>query len=131
MSGNLLAGTAGSILKIHPATGIVLSDVNVTDGLNNIHLSDLAVDPTTRLLWAGRGGNFPGRLVVVDPDTGVVTFLLDIVTGVKITAVAFDNNGTLFASLEGNQLAIIDKSTGSVTPIGTGFGGPKISGLGF
>ncbi len=131
LSGNLLAGTKGRILKIHPATDIVLSDVNVTGGLNYNHLSDLAVDPTTGLVWAGRGGNFPGRLVVVDPDTGVVTFLLDIVTCDEITTVAFDNNGTPFASLEGNQLAIIDKSTGAVTPIATGFGEPKISGLGF
>jgi hypothetical protein len=52
-------------------------------------------------------------------------------TAAVVTAIAFDSEGTLYAALDGKQLAIIDKTTGKITLIGAGFGGAKISGLGF
>jgi hypothetical protein len=84
-------------------------------------------------LWATRGNSFGGerRLIIINPVTGVATFLLAPNTTKPITAIAFDNEGTLYAALDGEQLAVIDKTTGAVTLIGTGFGGVKISGLGF
>jgi len=84
-------------------------------------------------LWASRGNSTGGvhELIILDPNTGAATFILFPQTALDITAIAFGDDGTLYASLGGNQLAIVDKATGAVTPIGTGFGGPKISGLGF
>ena len=92
-----------------------------------------AFDPTTGSLWASRGNSSGGnrRQIILDPTTAAALFLLDINTSLPATGISFDADGTLYASLGGNQLAIIDKETGQVTLIGTVFGGPKISGLGF
>jgi len=130
--GTLFAGgwNNGRLLTLNPATAEVLSDLNVTGGTDRNHLSDLAIDPTTGLLWASRGNNSPGLIMVVDPSNGVATFLLNLNIIAPITAITFDADGTLYGSLQGNQLVRIDKVTGVVTSIGTGFGGPKISGLG-
>lgn len=134
-SGNLFAGawSQGRLLRLDPATGVVLFDVDVTGSGGNNHLADLAVDPITGSLWATRGNSTGGGrvLIILNPGTGVATFLLSPQTGSVIPAIAIDNEGTLFASLDGDRLAIVDKQTGAVTLIGTGFGGPKISGLGF
>lgn len=137
LSGTLFAGggneNGSRLLTIDPVTAVVLSDLAVTGGEGNNHLADLAVDPTTGLLWASRGNNNfggPNHLMVIDPSTGAVTFQLNLNTSIPITAITFDANGVLYGALQGNQLALIDKITGDVSPIGTGFGGPKISGLG-
>ena len=116
------------LLVVDPLTGVAVSDTPV-EGVTN--LSDLAWDSTTSELWASFGGTFPGRLVTLDPLTAQVTSVLDINQSEAITGIAFDSAGTLYGSLSGSQLVIIDKATGDVTPIGTGFGGPKIAGLGF
>lgn len=127
------AWSQGRLLRLDPATGVVLFDVDVTGSGGNNHLADLAVDPITGSLWATRGNSTGGGrvLIILNPETGVATFLLSPQTGSVIPAIAIDDEGTLFASLDGDQLAIVDKQTGAVTLIGTGFGGPKISGLGF
>ncbi len=116
------------LLVVDPLTGVAVSDTPV-EGVTN--LSDLAWDSTTSELWASFGGTFPGRLVTLDPLTAQVTSVLDINQSEAITGIAFDSEGTLYGSLSGSQLVTIDKATGDVTPIGTGFGGPKIAGLGF
>jgi DNA-binding beta-propeller fold protein YncE len=119
-------------MEVNPETGVALSDVSVTGGGETNHLSDLAIDPTTGEVWASRGNNFPGRLVEIDPATGAVITILDLEEPLpRVTAIAFDSDGQLFASFDGNQLARVDLRTGSWSPIGTGFGGPKIAGLGF
>jgi hypothetical protein len=134
-SGNLFAGgwSNGRLLRLNPANGVVLSDLNISNGDSNSHLADLAVDPVTGSLWATRGNSGGGgaRLIIINPTTGAITFGFNPATNKVITAIAFDNEGNLFVALDGDQLATIDKSTGAVTLIGTGFGGPKIAGLGF
>jgi hypothetical protein len=134
-SGNLYAGgwSQGRLLRINPSTGVVISDLDVTNSGGNNHLADLSVDPTTGQLWATRGNSDGNnrQLIIIDPATGAATFSLVVATTRTITAIAFDSDGTLFASLNGDQLAVINKTTGAVTLIGTGFGGPKIAGLGF
>ena len=129
-AGTLFVGALnpGRLLVIDPLTGVAASDTPVE---GNTNLSDLAWDPTTSVLWASFGGSFPGRLVTLDPVTAQVTSVLDINQVEPITGIAFDSEGTLYGSLSGSQLVTIDKATGDVTPIGTGFGGPKIAGLGF
>ena len=132
-SGTLFAGgwLEGRLMTLDPSTGVALSDVGVTGGDTNNHLSDLAFDPTTGELWSSRGGSFAGRLVRLDPVTAGVLDIVDVAGVPAITAIAFDSAGVLFASLGGNRLATIDLTTELVTRIGTGFGGPKIAGLGF
>jgi hypothetical protein len=133
-SGNLFAGgwSSGRLLRLNPATAVVLFDVDVTGSGGNNHLADLAVDPTTGKLWATRGNSSGGdrRLITLDPATGAATFLLVPKTARVITAIAFDSDGLLYAALDGDQLALVNKTTGDITPIGTGFGF-KIAGLGF
>lgn len=134
-SGTLFAGAwaQGRLLVLDPVTGTAISDRPVTGSGGNNHLADLGFDPTTGSLWATRGNSTGGngRLIILDPATAVATFLLDISSSDAITAIAFGPDGTLYASLNGDQLAVVDKATGQVTPIGSGFGGAKISGLGF
>lgn len=133
-SGNLFAGgwAEGRLLRLNPQTGVVLSDINVTGSGGNNHLADLAVDPTTGKLWATRGSSTGGerRLLTIDPNTGAATFLLSPKTTRVITAIAFDSDGVLYAALDGDQLATVNKTTGDIVLIGTGFGF-KIAGLGF
>ena len=134
-SGNLFAGgwSLGRLLKLNPATGVVLSDLDVTGSGGNNHLADLAVDPTTGKLWATRGNSNGGNrlLIVLDPATGAAILLLTPSTTSVITAIAFDSEGTLYAALDGERLGTVNKTTGQVTTIGAGFGGIKISGMGF
>ncbi len=131
-SGTLFAGvwSEGRLLTLNPTTGVALTDVAVTGGDTNNHLSDLAYDPTTGELWASRGNSFVGRLVRLDPVTAAVLEIVDVPGSPKISAVAFDATGVLWASFEGTQLATVDLTTGTPTLIGSGFGGQKISGLG-
>jgi hypothetical protein len=134
-SGLLYAGawSSGRLLTVNPVSGVALTDIPVTAGGGNNHLADLAIDPTTGEVWASRGGSLVGRIVRIDPQTGVVTRILDLVGLVspEITAIAFDVDGQMYVSVGGDQLARVDKETGAYTLIGTGFGGVKMSGLGF
>lgn len=122
----------GRLATVDPATGAILTDVPVSGSGGNNHLADLALDPTTGELWASRGNSSGGnnRLLILDPATGAATFLLTPNPLTIFTGIAFGSDGTLFGSMSGNQLAIIDKTTGFVTPIGPGFFGEKIAGLG-
>lgn len=133
-TGTLFAGlwSPGRLATVNKNTAVVLTDVPVTGSGGVEHLADLAFDPTTGSLWASRGGSSGGlkRLLILNPVTAQATFLLTPSSGDTITAIAFGPDGTLYGSLNGNQLATIDKATGLVTPIGAGFGGPKIAGLG-
>lgn len=125
------AWSQGRLMIVDPLTGQALSDLLVSGGGTNNHLSDLAFDAVTGELWASRGGSLPGRIVRLDPLTASVTKILDLPGAPRVTAIAFDADGTLFASLQGNQLATVDTDTGDLAFIGTGFGGEKIAGLGF
>jgi DNA-binding beta-propeller fold protein YncE len=134
-SGLLYAGawSSGRLLTVNPVTGVALTDIPVTAGGGNNHVADLAIDPTTGEVWASRGGSQEGRIVRINPQTGVVTRILDLagLVSPEITAIAFDVDGQMYVSVGGDQLARVDKETGAYTLIGTGFGGVKMSGLGF
>ena len=123
----------GRLLTVNSTTGVAMTDIDVTGGGGNNHLADLAIDPTTGEMWAARGGSFDGRIVRLNPVTAVVTRIIDlpIVSNSEITGIAFDINGQMYVSIGGDQLATVDKNSGAFTRIGTGFGGVKISGLGF
>jgi hypothetical protein len=124
----------GRLMTVNPATGVAMSDIPITGGGGNNHAADLAFDPTNGDLWAARGGSFDGRIVRINPQTGVVTRILDIpFTGIgqEVTGIAFDFDGQMYVSISGDRLAKVNKDTGAVELIGTGFNGVKISGLGF
>jgi hypothetical protein len=135
--GVLYAGawSSGRILTVNPLTGVAMTDRPVIGGGGNEHIADLAFDPTTGEMWGTRGGSHPGRIVRIDPATATVTRIID-VTGVgvfspELTAIAFDTDGRMFVSVSGDRLGIVDKNTGVLTFVGTGFNGVKVSGLGF
>jgi len=134
LSGTLYIGTwragFGGLATVDVANDSIATEIQITPP-DFIHVSDLAYDATTGQLWASRGGNFPGRLMTLDVATAEVLSTLDIGVTAPITAIAFDNDGVLYASLSGDRLAIIDTSSGDVTLIGSGFGGAKVAGLGF
>lgn len=136
-SGLLYVGvwSQGRLLTVNPTTGVAMTDIPITGGGGNNHAADLAVDPTNGDLWAARGGSFEGRIVRINPATGVVTRILDLAGlsgfGGEVTGIAFDIDGQMFISISGDRLARVNKETGAVELVGTGFNGVKISGLGF
>ncbi len=96
-------------------------------------LVGLAFDPTTRRLYASRGGLGGGDAIYeIDPLTGAARFVGNTGTGDgAIPDITFNDNGALFASkmIGGvSTLIQIDKDTGAGTAIGA-FGFPSVSGL--
>ena len=107
-----------------------------------------AIAPGQELLYGGNGGQGqgrsinPGALVIVDTDTAAVT-IVGLNTGAaKLTGIAFDSTGTLYASTlpEGNfppptspansKLITLDPATGEQTSlIGTIVDGPGGAGM--
>jgi len=95
------------------------------------------------ILYGGVGGDNPtnsaniGALVVVDPATAAVTVVGSPVPGTRISGIAFDSTGALYASTIGaglppitSTLIRVDPDTGAllavVGPITAGAGGPAI-----
>jgi hypothetical protein len=129
-AGTLYAGawSTGRLLKLNPVTAVAITDTPMQGGA---HIADLAVDPTTNEVWISRGGNAPGLIHRINPANGQFLQTLTLAGGFRVTGIAFDGNGVMFVSLDGERLATVNKTTGAVTFIGTSFGGPQISGLGF
>lgn len=126
-------GSAGNLYSIDPATAAATLIGNM-----GFAAPALAMDPTTGILYAGRGGGSP-QLYTVDPNTGAAVLVGD--TGFGFAAVPgldFNSDGVLYAAANviddggtgGDSLATIDKTTGLGTiigPFGGGigtFGGP-------
>ncbi len=100
-------GTPGILRSHHAGTGATLSLVPeapfATDGSGHDPLTDLAVDPTTGLLWGiGRGGTWLSgapRLYLVDPLTAARSVVGAAGFGlVGPSAIAFSGDGRLFAA---------------------------------
>ncbi len=115
------------------ASGGNLITVNQTTGVGSIVgfmaagvVPSLALDPTTGILYAGRGGGAP-FLYTVNPATGAATFVGN--SGLGFAAIGgmdFASNGTLFAAVNiagdggtgSDHLATINKATGAATIVG-------------
>lgn len=101
------------LYRINLGTGF-LTEVGPT-GLNGIVEADLAVDPTTGLLYGVQDvvGN-DLRLFTMNPNTGAATVIGN-VNGDDLSAMAFDNSGQLFVlDTFADQLLQVDKATGNV-----------------
>ncbi len=119
-------GSGGNLYTIDPATGASV----LIGRIGAFPVPGLAVDPTTGVMYASRGGGTP-ELYRIDPATGAATLVGN--TGLAFSAVPdleFDRDGTLYAAVNisgdggsgGDNLAVIDKLTGRATVIGP-FGG--------
>ena len=126
----------GRLLTIDPATGAS----TLVGDMGNIAVPSLAVDPTTGIMYAGRGAGF-AFIYTVDPATAALTFVGDTGLGLGTTAVGgldFRADGTLFAAVNivgaggtgSDHLATIDKTTGAATVIGP-FGVEGMEGIAF
>ena len=111
----------GKLFIIDPQTGVA-----TLVGAIGFSTPSLAVDPTTGLLYAGRGSGVP-ELHRLDPSTGTPTLVGDIgIEFASIPGLEFDSKGVLFASVNaiddggtgGDSLATLDKVTGAATLIG-------------
>jgi hypothetical protein len=122
--GRLLGTDAfnGNLITIHPGTGAA----TLIGPLGVGPIPSLAVDPTTGIAYAGRGGGVPD-VFTVNHATGAATLLGN--TGLGLAAVAaLDVNaaGILYAAVNiagaagtgADHLAIIDKATGAATVVG-------------
>jgi hypothetical protein len=127
--------SGGSLLRVNKATGAVLSAQRTTGGIFFAGLV-FAADGT---LWASRGGNGPGLIHTIDPATGqtITTIQLRTASGAndfaRVSDLAFDSEGTLWASLpQENMLATINTTTGVITRVGSfGPNTTRMSGLAF
>jgi hypothetical protein len=126
----------GDLITINPVTGVGTVVGNTGAGA----VPSLAVDPTTGIMYAGRGAGIP-FIYTVDPATGAATLVGDSGLGLGTTAVAgldFRSDGTLFAAVNivadggtgSDHLATIDEATGEATVIGA-FGTEGIEGIAF
>lgn len=122
--GGLLGTDAfnGNLIAVNPLTGAA----TLIGPLGVGPIPSLAVDPTTGVVYAGRGGGLPD-IFTVNPATGAATLLGD--SGLGLAAVAgldFDLAGTLYAAVNivgaagtgADHLAIINKATGAATIVG-------------
>ena len=113
----------GNLLRVDFATGVG----TIIGSMGRFAVPALAVDPTSRILYAGGGGGFP-FLYTVNTDTGAATLVGDtgLGPGAAIGDIDFRSDGTLFAAVNiaGNggtgadHLAIINKNTGTTTIVG-------------
>ncbi len=106
---------SSSLLRLNPANGAILSSVPVSDGVNQISIADLAVQPGTGTLFGIRspqdqlGG--PGLLYTINKNSGLATLVGN--TGDFFGSIAFAPNGTLYMSS-----ADLDFTTDNLTNIG-------------
>jgi hypothetical protein len=77
-------------------------------------MHDIALDPTTNILYGVLGGT---ALYAIDPNTAATSFIGH--TNAIINGLTFDSNGTLYGS-GGNNLFSLSLSTGFAALIGSG-----------
>jgi hypothetical protein len=119
-----LYGTDGSgrhLLTINRATG-----VSSVVGNMSFSAPSLAIDPTTRAMYAGQGSGNP-NLYLVNPQTAATALVGNTELGLAaIGDMCFRTDGTLFAAINilgdggsgSDHLALINKATGLATVIG-------------
>ncbi len=120
-SGTLFGTDPTNLITLNLTTG-----AGTVVGPMGIVAPSLAVDPTTGIMYAGRGGGTP-NLYRVNPANGALTLVGGTGLGVAaIPALDFTASGVLYASVNlagnggtgGDHLAVINKSTGAATVIG-------------
>ncbi|HEY6990482.1 MAG TPA: hypothetical protein VH369_18955, partial [Bryobacteraceae bacterium] len=113
---------AGHLLRLNPTTGAA-----TLVGSIGFAAPALAIDPATGIVYVGRGAGFPA-LYSVNPDNGTAILVGD--TGLGFAAIGsleFSSSGALYAAVNlagdggtgSDHLALIDKSTGVATVIGS------------
>ena len=89
---------ASDLIRIDPDTGALISSAPITDGPARVGIADLAVHPTTGALYGiggvGTKSNKSGRLYLINPVSGVATFIGD--TQRFLGSIAFAPDGKLY-----------------------------------
>ncbi|MGH9797552.1 MAG: hypothetical protein ACRD5D_05280, partial [Candidatus Polarisedimenticolia bacterium] len=124
-------GSGGNLYAIDPATAAA-----TLIGPIGFSVPAIAVDPTTGVLYAGRGSG-TANLYRLNPLTGAPTLVGNAGIGAaSIAGLEFRADGVLFAAINAiddggtgaDTLARINKATGAATVAGTFGGGIGISG---
>lgn len=106
---------ASSLLRLNPDNGAIISSVSITTGGVPISIADLAVQPSTSVLYGIRGPidqlGGQGKLYTINKTTGAATLVGD--TGDFFGSIAFAPNGTLYMSA-----ADLDFNTDNLINIG-------------
>jgi hypothetical protein len=128
-------GVNGQLFTLNPATGAVITTVGNLRLANGapVGMTGMAFDPNTGILYgstANASPNIDGHLVIIDPNTAIVTDIGDFSVASTFSDITFDpTTGILYGweAAGGHQLHIIDKNTGAAVAVGTttfaGFGG--------
>ncbi len=92
--------SVSDLIRIDPDTGTLISSVRINVGGTGIAISDLAVQPSTGVLYGIRGVQDQlggtGKLYIINTTTGAATFIGD--TGKFFASIAFGPDGTLYFS---------------------------------
>src|SRR5438105_3358936 len=95
--------STSNLIRINPDTGALISSVPIADGATALSIADLAVHPTTGVLYGtgGVGGfnsraNRSGSVYTINATTGAATFIGD--TRKFFASIAFGPDGTLYMS---------------------------------
>lgn len=103
-----------NLIRLDPATGLLLSSVPIAAGGVSISIADLAVQPGTNTLFGIRGPNDQlggeGLLYTINKVTGAATLVGN--TGDFFGSIAFSPTGTLYMSA-----ADLDFATGNLVNI--------------
>jgi hypothetical protein len=143
VSGPVFGGTPTSnLLRIDRTTGALLGSTPITFGSGGLGVNDLAVHPSTGMLYGTSlvgGPTIPPTtsLYTIDPFTGVATLVGN--TGVPGQAIAFAPDGTLYFTslIVGAEapidalLNVLDPFTAAILSTGTplGIGEDGVGGL--
>jgi len=96
--------TSSNLIRIDPSTGALISSVPIIAGTAPLFIADLAVHPTTRVLY-GTGGlartetvrdTGSGTVYTIDTTTGAATLVGT--TGKFFASIAFAPDGTFYMS---------------------------------
>jgi hypothetical protein len=111
-----VAVNASVLIKLNAGTGEWIADIGV---INKGPLSGLAVNPITKIMYGTGLNNLQEEwLFRVDTTEGPPPRETDVARiDRRLTGIAFDGNGKLYAT-DGINLLTINKSTGEVTQIG-------------
>ena len=90
-----------TLIRINPDTGALISSVPIVDEATPLSIADLAVHPTTGVLYGtgGVGGarmNGAGKLYIINTTSGAAKLIGD--TGKFFASIAFAADGTLYMS---------------------------------
>jgi sugar lactone lactonase YvrE len=112
-------GTGSDLAEIDPATGALISQTAISDGVVAVRIADLSVQPGSGKLFGigNRVGVGPlGELFTIDTSTALATLVGDTLLG-NDGGLAFAPDGTLYlasASVANPFLATLDPTDASV-----------------